>query len=48
MPRGLLTAIHVIAKHLGHDAITAEEVDLEAVGLLLRARFRVDAADVFF
>src|SRR5215467_14556160 len=47
-PRGLLSAIHVIAEHPGHHAITAQEMDLEPMCLLLRARFRVDAADVLF
>jgi len=46
--RGLFSAIHVIAEHLRHDAIAAKEVDLKAMSLLLRARFRVDATDVFF
>src|SRR4030095_4505430 len=47
-PRSLLSAIYVIAEHLGHNAVTAEEVDLEAMCLLLRARFCVDTADVLF
>lgn len=47
-PRSLLSAVNVIAKHFRHDAIAAEKVDLEPVRLLLRTRFRVDAADIFF
>jgi hypothetical protein len=47
-PRGLLSAKHVIAEHPGHDAVTAQEMDLKAMCLFLRARFRVDTADVLF
>ena len=47
-PRGLLSAVYVIAEHPGHHAVTAQEMDLKPVCLLLRARFRVDAADVLF
>src|SRR6266513_5209260 len=47
-PRGLLSAIHVIAEHPGHHTVSAQEMDLKPMCLLLGARFRVDAADVLF
>jgi len=47
-PRGLLPAVDVIAEHPGHHPIAAKEVDLKTMRLLLRARLRVDAADVLF
>ena len=37
-----------VAKHLCHDAIAAQKVDLKTMRLLLRTRFRVDPADVCF
>jgi len=46
--RGLFSAKYVIAEHLRHHTIAAEEVDLKAMGLLLCARFGVDTTDVFF
>src|SRR5215469_12098466 len=45
---GLFSAIHVVTEHPRHHTIATEEVDLKAMCLLLRARFRVDTADVFF
>ena len=47
-PRSLLSAIHVITEHPGHHAVTAQEMDLKPMCLLLGARFGVDAADVLF
>ena len=47
-PRGLFSAKYVVAEHLRHHTIAAEEVDLKAMCLLLCPRFRVDTADVFF
>src|SRR6266545_3229627 len=35
-----------IARNLGYDFISAKEVDLKTMRLLLRARFCVDAANV--
>ena len=46
--RSLFSAVHIIAEHLRYHAIAAEEVHLKTMSLLLRARFRVDTADVFF
>ena len=40
--------MYVIAEHLRDHAIAAEEVDLKTMGLLLRARFRVDTPNVLF
>ncbi len=39
-------AVDSIAKHLGHDFISAKEVDLKTMRLFLRARFCVNATNV--
>src|SRR5690349_17011282 len=44
----LFSAKHVVTEHPRHYTIAAQEVDLEAMCLLLRARFRIDTPDVFF
>ena len=41
-----LAAIDAVAKHLGHDFISAKKVDLKTMCLFLRPRFCVDAANV--
>src|ERR1700746_1080066 len=46
--RGLFSAIYVVTEHPCHHTVAAQEVDLEAMCLLLCARFRIDTADVFF
>src|SRR4249919_3532413 len=43
---GLFSAKYVVAEHLRHHTIAAEEVDLKAMCLLLFARFSVDTAYV--
>jgi len=45
---GFFSAMYVITEHPCDHTIAAEEVDLKAMCLLLRARFGVDTADVFF
>ncbi|PYI81906.1 MAG: hypothetical protein DMF05_01315 [Verrucomicrobia bacterium] len=40
--------MNLVAEHPRHHTITAKEMDLKAMCLLLCARFRVDSADVFF
>jgi hypothetical protein len=47
-PRTLFAAVTVIAKQASHRVTSTEEMDLEPVGLLLGARFRIDAPDVLF
>ena len=37
-----------VAKHLCHDTITSEKMDLKTMRLLPGASFRIDAANVFF
>jgi hypothetical protein len=45
-PRLQLAAIDAVAKHLGHDFISAKKVDLKTMRLFLGARFCIDAANV--
>ena len=41
-----LAAVDAIAKHLGHDFISAKKMDLKTMRLFLCARFCIDAANV--
>src|ERR1700761_6241285 len=45
---GLFSAIYIVTEHPRHHTIAAQEMDLEAVCLLLCAWFRIDTTDVFF
>lgn len=41
-------AVQAVAKHFCHRLFSAQEMHLETVGLFVRARLGIDAANVFF
>jgi hypothetical protein len=45
---GSFPSVKRIAKHLRNRGVSAEKMHLKTVGLLFRARFRVNAPDIWF